>query len=326
MDNLHRKGSELNAARFPEEGIEFVKGDVRFLDQLLEIQGDFDLVIDASAEPSVHAGKAGEEQAYVIQTNLNGTIHCLQFAQERNAAVIFLSTSRVYSIDALREIRLEDQATRLTPAQEQSFSGLSGQGVSESFPTTGLGARSIYGTTKLASELFAEEFAHSAGVPCVVNRCGVIAGPGQFGKTDQGVFTLWVAHHFFEKPLRYTGFGGHGHQVRDILHPADLYELISLQIESMDNLKGDVFNVGGGVEGSVSLAEYTSLCSEATGKTIPIACEPQTSPVDIPWYVTDYSLAKERFGWQPRRKPSQIVGEINNWLRTEGELTKSIFA
>lgn len=63
----------------------------------------------------------------------------------------------------------------------------------------------------------------------VINRCGVIAGAGQFGKVDQGVFTLWVANHFFGKPLKYTGFGGTGAQVRDLLHPSDLFRLLEAQ-------------------------------------------------------------------------------------------------
>ncbi len=326
FDNLHRKGSELNAEGFQNEGIEFHKGDVRFYKELQGVNGDFDLVIDASAEPSVHAGAAGEEQDYVIQTNLNGTIHCLQFAVERSAAVIFLSTSRVYAIPDLRSIPLIDSDTRLSPDVSQLPPGMSKEGITEDFATARSGGRSIYGTTKLASELFAEEFAASANVPCVVNRCGVIAGPGQFGKTDQGVFTLWVARHFYGGDLQYTGFGGQGHQVRDILHPDDLFELLLKQCSQMDSLRGEVFSIGGGMEGSVSLAEYTELCATVTAKKIKIAENPETAAVDIPWYVTDYSLAKKTFNWQPQVRPAQIVEQISRWLENGGDLTKRLFS
>ena len=101
----------------------------------------------------------------------------------------------------------------------------------------GRGFRSLYGSTKRASELFIEEYVENFGFPAIVNRCGVIAGAGQFGKTDQGVFTLWVARHLFGRGLQYTGFGGTGKQVRDVLHPADLFRLVALENDRLESLQ-----------------------------------------------------------------------------------------
>jgi CDP-paratose 2-epimerase len=312
LDNLRRRGSELNLEHFRKEGITFRHGDIRSPSDLQDLEGDFDVMIDASAEPSVHAGVTGSPD-YVIDTNLGGTIHCLDFARKRCGAFIFLSTSRVYSLAPLRAIPLREEGTRLALDIRSAQQGLSETGIHEDFPTNT--ARSLYGATKLASELLVQEYAHAYGLKAVINRCGVIAGAGQFGKTDQGVFTLWVANHHFGIPLSYTGFGGKGLQVRDLLHPDDLFALVQNQLKRPDLLTGDVFNAGGGLACSVSLQEMTVLCQKATGRSVSISENPATAAVDVPWYATDNSKAQKAFGWLPGRSPEFIVNEIAGWIR-----------
>jgi len=311
LDNLRRRGSELNLATFKKLGITFVHGDIRNPDDLRDLDGDFDVLIEASAEPSVLAGVGGSP-SYVLATNLTGTLHCLEFARQRVAKTVFLSTSRVYSIDPLRSITLVEGATRWEPGANQTLPGISAKGVAESFPTHL--PRSLYGATKLCSEQLLQEYVYAYGVKAVVNRCGVLAGPGQFGKSDQGVFTLWVANHVFKKALRYTGFGGTGKQVRDLLHPLDLFALLNLQLNSEHALAGSIYNVGGGASVSTSLLEFTGHCSEVTGNSVAIASDPATNPVDIPWYVSDASRVQQEFGWAPKRDVRTIVSEIHRWL------------
>ena len=154
----------------------------------------------------------------------------------------------------------------------------------------------------------------------------MIAGAGQFGKVDQGVFTLWVANHFFQQPLKYLGFGGTGKQVRDLLHPDDLLRALELQLADIDRLSGQTFNLGGGPEISTSLAELTALCQRVTGHTVPIASEPATSPVDIPWYVSDFGRAEKAFGWRPQQSVEQIVGDIHGWLTRDRARLAPLFA
>lgn len=323
LDNLRRRGSELNLRGFKNAGIAFQHGDIRVQSDLDDLDGNFDLLVDASAEPSVLAGVNGSP-SYVLGANLQGTLHCLEFARRRCSTLVFLSTSRVYSIAPLKKIALTEAATRLTPAAHQSIAGLTSAGISEEFSTAT--ARSLYGATKLASELIVQEYAETYGLKAVINRCGVIAGPGQFGKVDQGVFTLWVANHYFGKPLKYTGFGGTGLQVRDLLHPDDLFGLVQAQLTKSANLRGEIFNVGGGQDISVSLREMTALCREATGKEVPIAQDLTTSPVDIPWYVTDSARAAREFGWKPSRNPGAIVKDITEWIRVNESEVKPLFA
>jgi CDP-paratose 2-epimerase len=149
----------------------------------------------------------------------------------------------------------------------------------------------------------------------VINRCGVLTGPWQMGNVDQGVIVLWVARHIFNGKLGYFGYGGTGKQVRDILHIDDLYRLIDWQIHHLGEVNGEVFNVGGGVETSVSLQELTQLCQEVTGNTIEITTQPENRAADIRIYITDNSYVTAKTGWQPAIKPQQIIEEIAAWIQ-----------
>lgn len=322
FDNLRRRGSDWNLHGLVAEGVTFVHGDVRNPADLEALDGTFDVLIEASAEASVLAGVASSPR-YVLDTNLIGAMNCLEFARNRCGGFVFLSSSRIYSIEPLARLPLTTLPTRLDlPQQDCGIHGLSFNGVAEDFPCNS--HRSYYGATKLAAELLCQEYAAEAGLPVVINRCGVIAGPGQFGKTDQGVFTLWVARHHFGRPLKYTGFGGKGHQVRDLLHPDDLCELVARQVNSWEQVSGQTFNVGGGRAGSVSLREYTALCEEAVGRSVAVAEEPTTSPVDIPWYVSDHSKVTDRLGWAPHRPPKKIVEDIAEWVRINESVLSSV--
>ncbi|MET0306789.1 MAG: NAD-dependent epimerase/dehydratase family protein, partial [Solirubrobacterales bacterium] len=250
LDNLMRRGSELNLARLREAGVEFVHGDVREQDDLAAA-GSFDAMVECSAEPSVLAGFA--DTSYSVQTNLVGAFNCLEQARREDAFVVFLSTSRVYPVAPQLELALDEAETRYELAAEQPVPGAGPAGISEDFPLPG--ARTLYGATKLSAELLIEEYADAFGLRAVVNRCGVIAGPWQMGKVDQGVFAFWVFHHHFGLPLSYIGYGGEGKQVRDLLHVDDLVELLDDQLARPDHWAGRTFNVGGGRDVSLSLRE-----------------------------------------------------------------------
>jgi CDP-paratose 2-epimerase len=322
LDNLRRRGSELNLRPFKKMGIEFYHGDVRESNDLLDIPGSFDLMVEASAEPSVQAGEQGSP-AYVIGTNLQGTINCLEYARKKAGLFVYLSTSRVYSISSLRAIRLNETAQRYEVATRQTLPGISERGIDENFPTNK--ARSLYGTTKLASELLIQEYVDTYGIKAIVNRCGVIAGPGQFGKTDQGVISLWVANHHFGLPLNCKGFGGKGKQVRDVLHPLDLVALLSKQIEKPEHWNGEPFNIGGGRFISVSLQELTGLCRDIVGRSVAMGADENTDRVDVPLYLTDYSKAQRCFDWQPQSDIKTIVSEIAEWIRSDEDALRPIF-
>jgi CDP-paratose 2-epimerase len=310
LDNLKRRGSELNLPRLGQSGVRFVHGDVRSWEDF-EGLPDFDLLIDCAAEPSVQAG-AGGSPRYVLNTNLLGTINCLEAARVRQAAVLFLSTSRVYPIAALNEVPFLEEETRFRWNANGHLPGLSPEGVAETFSLEG--PRSLYGASKLACELLVHEYVHNYGIRALINRCGILTGPWQMGKVDQGVITLWVARHYFGRPLRYLGFGGQGKQVRDLLHVDDLFDLLVLQMQSSGTWNGNVYNVGGGPEHSLSLLELTRLCRAATGRQIKIDSTPETNPLDLRIYLSDTRKVRRDYGWRPHRGAERIVQDIHAWI------------
>ena len=285
-------------------------GDVRSRSDLDGVRG-VDLLLECSAEPSVHAGYGGSPD-YLVETNLLGTWNCLELARRERCDFLFLSTSRVYAIAALTALPLTASAQRLDVAENASGPGWSWHGITTGFGDRG--SRSLYGATKLASELLIEEYRAMYGIRAIVDRCGVLTGPWQMGKVDQGFLVLWAARHLYGGPLAYSGFGGQGLQVRDVLHVLDLHDLIATQIESFGELDGRVFNVGGGRDGSVSLRELTAACAARAGRTIPIGSDPATRAADVPWYVTDNREVTAETGWRPRRAVSTILDEVFAWL------------
>jgi CDP-paratose 2-epimerase len=320
LDNLKRRGSELNLPRLRAAGVEFVFGDIRQPADLDEV-GKIDLILECSAEPSVLAGYGGSPR-YVIDTNLGGTINCLEVARRHGAAFLFLSTSRVYPIAPLAGLSLHESATRFEVRGPQTTPGLSEAGIAETFPLEG--TRSMYGATKLASELVLAEYLEMYNLRGLINRCGVLAGPWQMGKIDQGVVVLWLARHVFGGALSYIGFGGNGKQVRDMLHIDDLLDLVLHQIDHLDALSGKTFNVGGGLGVSASLCELTALCREITGVTLELGSVAETRPADIPWYVTDNARITAATGWAPKRDVTAILTDTHSWLREHRDLLASI--
>jgi CDP-paratose 2-epimerase len=321
FDNLKRRGSELNLPRLKNAGIQFVHGDVRNTEDLDPSALDVDLILECSAEPSVLAGYTSP--GYVLQTNLVGTINCLELARQTGADFLFLSTSRVYPIAYLNELEYTEAESRFVLADEQTLPGVSRYGIAEDFPIDR--ARSLYGTTKLASELIIHEYADAYGLGTLINRCGVLTGPWQMGKVDQGVFALWVANHYFKKPLKYIGYGGTGKQVRDFLHVADLLDLIDIQITGFAGWKGRTFNVGGGQDFSLSLYETTLLCREVTGNEVAIESIPENRTGDMPIFITDSRKVIEAAGWQPKRDGKTLILDIHNWIRQNEKQLINIF-
>lgn len=310
LDNLRRRGSELNLLRLKRAGVGFVHGDVRELDDLLQI-GHVDAIVECSAEPSVMAGVHGSPD-YVVQTNLTGAYNCLELARRTQAQVVFLSTSRVYPVARLESLRYVERDTRFELTDDQACAGASSEGVAESFPLEGV--RTIYGATKLAAELLVAEYEASYGIKAVVNRCGVVAGPWQMGKIDQGVFTYWMLAHHFDRPLAYIGFGGAGKQVRDLLHVEDLLDLLDEQLGDPGRWAGATVNVGGGARCSLSLRETTDLCREITGRTVDVRASGEDRPGDIPIYISDCARLHEMTDWRPRRGPAEILADIHAWI------------
>jgi CDP-paratose 2-epimerase len=310
FDNLKRRGSELNLPRLREAGVRFEHGDVRESGDLLSLPR-IDALVECSAEPSVLAGVDGDT-GYPVHTNLLGAWHCLELARRDRAQVVFLSTSRVYPVERLRALTVREEPTRFELTDQQPLPGASAQGVAEDFPIDG--ARTLYGTTKLAAELLIEEYRVGFGLAAVVDRCGVIAGPWQMGKVDQGVFTYWLLAHHLGQPLSYLGFDGSGRQVRDLIHIDDLIDLLDDQLQRPEHWDGVVANVGGGRDCSLSLVETTALCRELTGREVAVEAAGVGRPGDIPVYIGDCSRLFTHTDWRPTRSARETLADISAWI------------
>jgi len=310
LDNLRRRGAELNLPRLCAAGVAFAHGDVREAEDLAAV-GHVDALVECSSEPSVLAGIIGDPR-YVVHSNLTGAYNALDLARRHAAQFVFLSTSRVYPVASMSAVAYRDEETRFALLDDQALEGVSSAGISEAFPLEG--ARTLYGATKLAAELLVAEYADAFGLRTVVNRCGVVAGPWQMGKVDQGVFTYWLLCHYFGRELAYIGYGGSGKQVRDLLHVEDLVELVEAQLLSPERWAGVTVNVGGGSDCSLSLMEATSICQELTGRRVPIARVEEQRPGDIPIYVSDCRRLASLSSWRPRRSPRAVFEDTLDWI------------
>lgn len=317
LDNFARPGSETNRIALQKLGVKLYHGDVR-------LQSDFealpavDWLIDAAANPSVLAGADGQTSSrQLIEHNLLGTVNILEYCKRHGAGFILLSTSRVYSIPPLANLSVDTVGESFRPVTDHGVAGLSAKGVSESFSTAP--PVSLYGSTKLASETLALEYGETFGFPVFINRCGVLAGAGQFGRADQGIFAYWINRWLKRQPLTYIGFGGKGYQVRDCLHPRDLIPLMVKQTLNPEQQQR-IINLGGGECNAMSLADLSRWCSDRFGAHS-VACNPENRRFDIPWLVMDSSLAGKVWYWQPQTAVSAILDEIAlhaqqnpNWL------------
>lgn len=322
LDNLKRRGSELNLPRLKKAGINFVHGDIRNKEDFEEIK-NIDLVLECSAEPSVLAG-LDTSPSYLINTNLLGTINCLEFARKNNSAFIFISTSRVYPIESINKLKYKEEETRFSLEENQEITGASNDGIAENFSLEG--ARSLYGSTKLCSEIIIQEYMDSFGLRAIINRCGVITGPWQMGKVDQGVFVLWVAKHIFEGKLSYIGYGGEGKQVRDFIHIDDLFDILDIQVNDLLKYNGGIYNIGGGKENSVSLLELTKICEKITGNRVKITSVKENRPADLISFITDSRKIKNISGWAPKKNAEETVSDIAKWIDDNKDQLKDILS
>ncbi len=309
FDNFIRPGSETNRAGLRALGIRIFHGDLRAASDLDDLPV-VDWVIDAAANPSVLAGVDGKSSSrQLVEHNLGGTVNLLEFCKRHHAGFVLLSTSRVYSIAALAGLQVGEVRGAFQPVSGATQpAGLSAAGLTEDFSTAA--PVSLYGATKLASEALALEYGETFGLPVWVNRCGVLAGAGQFGRPDQGIYSYWLNSHLRRRPLKYLGFGGLGHQVRDCLHPRDLLPLLAKQLEAPKLPAADrIVNVSGGAASARSLRQLTAWCDTRFGKH-PVLADGTPRPFDLPWIVLDHARATRLWDWRPQTPTEAILDEI----------------
>ncbi len=326
LDNFIRPGSEINRVPLQKMGVKLYHGDLRCAVDLERLPA-VDVVVDAAANPSVLAGMDGMSLSrQLVEHNLSGTVNLLEFCKRSHAGFILLSSSRVYSIRHLKTLPLEivDGGFRLLPGAF-STAGVSPDGVAENFSTRP--PVSLYGASKIASETLALEYGNAFNFPVWVNRCGVLAGAGQFGRPDQGIISYWIHSWFHRRPLYYTGFDGMGHQVRDCLHPKDLVPLLEKQIQNNHTGMERVQNVSGGTASAFSIRQLSEWCRNRFGAR-PVQSDPADRLYDVPWLVLDSGSAQAQWNWRPATGRERIFEEIADhaenhprWFETTGRMS-----
>jgi CDP-paratose 2-epimerase len=307
FDNFVRPGSEVNRLALRNLHIQVHHADLRVASDVDALPGA-DWVIDAAANPSVLAGVDGVTSSrQVVEHNLVGTINLLEYCKRHRAGFILLSTSRVYSIPQLSSLKVEESTGAYRPVAEQDFpKGITANGISEDYSVAP--PVSLYGSTKLASECLALEYGMDFDFPVWINRCGVLAGAGQFGRADQGIFSYWINAWLRRRPLTYIGFNGRGYQVRDCLHPRDLMSILRQQLAGASD-KNRIVNVSGGLANSMSLAQLSAWCAKRFGSR-EITADANPRPFDIPWMVLDSTRAAGEWHWQVETRLEEILDEI----------------
>ena len=301
LDNLSRKGSIYNLKLLKERKIKNFKIDISNYKKFQKLP-KYDFIIDCCAEAAVEVSKKDIDR--VINTNFLGTLNILKKVKKDKSRIIFLSSSRVYPIKDINSL-INKKIIKSKIQINKTFNEKDNV----------LGPKTLYGFSKLSSEMLIEEFSYAFDLKFIINRCGVISGPLQFGKQDQGFISLWIWKHLNKKKMNYIGYGGLGNQVRDVLHIDDLCDLIFLQIKKFDKINNKMFTVGGSKQSFISLKELTKICEKITNNKIKFSKIPKTSIYDIPYFITSNNHVTKIYNWKPKRNILKVVTDTFLWLK-----------
>lgn len=310
VDNLVRRGSELNLSDFKRLGVRFVHGDVRAREDLATLPRDVDFVCECSAQPSAIDGY--KNPAFDITNNTIGLLHCLEWCRETGAGLIFWSTNKVYSGDRINALPRHEEETRWVWDAAPPRPGFDpAHGFSDEWPIDG-GDHSIYGVSKVCADLLCQEWAGAFGVRTVVNRFSCLAGEGQFGRSEQGWVAWWAVAAAFDLPLTYIGWNGK--QVRDVLFIEDICRLVEAEMDRIDSVKGQAFNIGGGMKHTLSLREATAWIEKRFKKRMKTSIEPTPRKADQCIYISDIRKAERLLGWAPTLSIDEGYERIVRWV------------
>ena len=310
VDNLSRKGSKKNYKLLKKNSVKIFKKDLMKLNNFnfLKKKGSFSAFIHCAALTSVLDGTNQNTTRFIYKNNFLSTLNSLELCKFLNTKFIYISSSRVYNITALNNIKLKIKENSFA-LKKNKLIGLTSKGINENFSTNS--PLSFYGSTKLISENLVQEYCKHNKIPYLINRCGLLAGSGQLYKDDQGIISYWINSWKNKKKLNYIGFGSKGFQVRDCLHPLDLGNLIKKQMYFIKNknLKTFIFNVSGGISSSFSLKHLSSWCKKNISFR-KVGRAKRFRLFDARWLVLDNSKVKRIFNWKTKFSKYKIFQEI----------------
>ncbi len=309
IDNLSKSYSKYNQKILLKNKIINKNINLGEFHSLEKIKFRADFIIDCSAEPAVEISR--KKVVKVIQSNFLSTLNILEKSKEDNSKIIFISSSRVYPIKiSYEKFKKYKKFKKHFPYSEKAdFSE----------------QKSVYGFTKYSSEKLIEEYNFSNNVKYIINRCGLISGPGQYGKVEQGLISLWMWRHLNKINVTYLGHGGKGDQLRDVLFIDDFCKLILKQLKSYKLFENKLFCVGGGKRNVIKLKQLTKMCKTITNNKVKVLQKSKTSIYDIPYYVTSLKKIKKLCGWEPKVDLNKGLREIYNWMILNRHKIKDFF-
>ena len=304
LDSLAREGSRENAHWLKNQHgnrVEIKRGDVRDPETARSAVSAASAVLHLAGQVAVTTSL--ERPVEDFEVNARGTLNVLEAIRTRNpeAPVVFASTNKVYG-RVLEQDQVRRDGPRYVPAEE-CHSG----GISESAP---LDFHSPYGCSKGAADQYVRDYARVFGLRSAVMRMSCIYGPRQFGTEDQG----WIAHFFLQaargEPITIYG---DGYQVRDALHVEDALAAWLGALDQIDTVRGEVFNLGGGADNSVSLRELLEIMTEMN-RSPPAVRYDAWRPGDQPWYVSDTRKLQTALSWRPKVPLREGLQSLAQWL------------
>ena len=305
IDNLSKKYCYLNEKRLKNLGIKNYRINLLNKIKLNNINFSPDIIIDCAAEPAVEVSSKNPDK--VIENNFNTTLNLLNIAKKNNSKFIFLSSSRIYSINKSYEFF---KSKKIKYFNEKIYNN---------------GPKTIYGFSKFASELMIKEYSYAFKINYIINRLGLTSGPWQFGKVEQGLVSLWLWSHFKNKKLKYIGYGGTGNQIRDVLDIDDLCELIHIQIKKLYRINNQTFCIGGGKHSFFKLKDLTKYCQKITNNKIKINKIKKTSIYDIPYFITSNSKIFKYYKWKTSHKLNDTLLKTFKWMKNNNKILEKYF-
>ncbi len=282
------------------KNIKCIKGDVRSERAVMKALGKgVDVVLHTAGQPGVQYSIDNPREDFSI--NAFGTLNVLECLRKvsKGAAFIYCSTNKVYG-ENVSKIPLEESSSRY------SYKGI--KGVNEDMPTD-LTGHTPYGVSKLAGDLYVQDYANIYGMRTAVFRMSCIYGTRQFGFEDQGWLAWFIIAGIFNRKITIYG---DGKQVRDALYVDDLIGAYEAFINS--KLQSGLFNIGGGADNTISLLEFIDILKKAIGKKLEVAFGPWRAS-DQKVYISDITKIKNNLNWQPKIDIAQGVERLIGWIK-----------
>lgn len=320
FDNLVRRGSEVNLKELKKNDIEFVHGDIRNKEDFNNLSKTYDSVLLCAAQPS--ATNYGNPE-FDITNNTIGVLNTLEFIRGSESSLIFWSTNKVYPQSVTNQFDVVSNSAGHRYLYE--FSSINDRkpywnrdhGFNEKTPVDG-GDHSIYGLSKVMSDIMIQEWADAYKIPSIINRFSCLSGPRQWGKAEQGWVTWFAIANELGLPIEI--FGYNGLQVRDCLFIEDLCNLIDLQLAQLHgnsrlNFIGKVYNVGGGPDNTLSIREAINYLELVNKKFVNITEHSEPRRADQQIYISDITRVKNEFNWSPKIQIMDGYLTILQWVK-----------